>query len=83
MLNLVDQDLNKNVKIENGEGKGENGVKVIIPLNNDEILKANLSQENKIVENKKNKTEKENKNAAANNNENKSNSFFLIHIFNF
>lgn len=60
MLNLVEQDLNKNA---NTDGKADGSVKqVLIPLNSDDLQKANLSQENKN-ENKKNKADKESKDA--------------------
>jgi len=79
LLNLVEQDLNKssNNKNSNIEGKGEEGIRVVIPLNNDDIHKANLSPENKI-ENKKNKTEKESKDAANIGNSEKIIEIFLI-----
>lgn len=53
LLNLVEQDINKNA---NTDAKADGGVRVVLPFNNDDIPKANLNQENK-----KNKTDKESK----------------------
>ena len=41
--------------------KPDEAVRVVIPLNNDDIQKANLSQENKSENNVKNKSDRENK----------------------
>ena len=76
MLNLVEQDINKNNKNANAEGS----VKVVIPLNNDDIQKANLNQENRIEHKKNNKTDKDNKDAA---NSEKSNITYFSNIIKF
>lgn len=68
MLDLVEKDLNKNDKSDkntNSEPKLNTGPSVIIPLNNEDIQKLNLNQDNKI-ENKKIKTEKDNKDSVNN-----------------
>jgi len=65
LLNLVEKDLNKNSNNKDGNSSGN--VKVVIPLNKEDVEKITLNNSNKTEE-KKNKHEKENKEQVNNEN---------------